>query len=407
MSYTLNLGSNFPYADGTIIEDISIYLGNNKFFRLLSQSNNSKTMAGIYQVDDVYSSTPNITTIHEQVIAENFLAQRVRMVKLGNGSVMVIHRPSVDTIYLSYFVIKYDETLGEFVIETDLNERFYVDGNSPLYNMTYNIDDGLSYIDNRYHDNYLVTPYGQNSALILSNDNSGYFNVGIIKNVYGTTDVEKDCILLTRNTTSDNYFYPDYTNVNIIDNVAYITLSNYQYYTTYHVDLINDQMLISNYSNSGDILKMDNDRYLYTQAYGTEVRYSLSSQSTLYPSSDVRFEPNVYAHNGTNPAMQYRWNFPLDRFHCIHFRQTAATTISAYVLKILDENYGYVSPATQGGATLLTDIIFSISSSTSRDNRMSVMSDGQWIKQIDSTKFYIQTNKNIFKFFEISPSPAQ
>ena len=408
MSYTLDLGGNFPYADGSLVEDISIYLGNNKFMRILSQSNNDKVMAGIYQVDDVYNPTPTITTIHEQIIREGAAAYRVRLVKLGNGSVMVIHKSSSYAPNFYYFVIKYDETLGQFVLETDYYERFYVDGSSPLYNMLVNIGDNLTYVNASFRDAYNVIPYGQQSALVLSiDDNTSTFNIGFISNVYGTTDVEKDCtLILSGDTYMDNSYLPDYTNVKIIDDIAFITVSNDTAYSFISVDLINKTIHRGRSNTIGDVAKMDNDRYLYMQQVGTEVKYNLSSSNTYFGLADTRFSPNIYEYNGTNTDMQQRWTIPLDRFHVVHFRQSGVSEISAYVLKIMDENYAYVSPATENGTLFLNDNIFYISNGTYRDRRLSIMTDGSWIKQIDSTRFYIQTDKNVFKFFEMSATPS-
>lgn len=410
MSYTLQLGSSFPYANGTIIADLSRYIGNNTFVRLLSQQNDNKTMIGLYTVDSIYTSTPVITTVHEQVLFETVDLHNPRLTLLGNGSIMIIGNYGSTTATLYYAVVRFDNVTNTFVTEIALR-TFWESGvttSDLIYeDFAYIEKSGASYISNdRVY--YNIYAYDSSSIVYITMNtvsNIRYLSVGIIEDVYGSSNTTSGAIRLFRDTTLDNYYNPMYTNIKKYDGLLHITYSNYYIHSSSIIDVINKTTITQRSSYQTDMVKLDTDRYVsLAHTFGDEVKFNLANSLSTTTSAATRFEPILSAY-GSYPTKEYfRWTIPLDRFHAIHFRNTNGTVIGAYVLKFVDENYGFVSDASQNGITVANNPVFGSIQEQYQRIRLGVMSDGEWLKKMSATQFMIQTGYNTFQTFEISPT---
>lgn len=409
MSYTLNLGSTFPYADGTIVSDISRYIGNNTFLRVVSQTNNNKTMIGLYSVDSIYTSTPVITTIHEQILFENAVLYHPRITVLGNGSFMIMGSYGSNNSVPRYSVVRYDDIGSNFVTEVPIRNFYETASNSnDLYTDFQYIETAMAYVAYERHY-YNIFPYNNTSILYITQNsyqNSSAVSVGIIEDVYSDTEVNRGEQRLLKDTAIDNYYEPQYTNIKNYDGIVHITYSNYYVYCSSVIDLTAKSVLIQRSNNVTDIVKLDTDRYVaLTDSSTGDLRYELDVSPQTVTSASIRFEPNAYLYSGYTDARIFRWTIPLDRFHAIHFRNTGASTIGAYVLKIVDENYGFVSDATVNGIDVITDNLFNDSQGeSSQRTRLVSTTDGEWLKQLSATQFMIQTGYHTFQTFEITPT---
>lgn len=411
MSYTLQLGSSFPYADGTLIADFSKYIGNNTFIRLLSQTDNNKTMIGMYTVDSIYTNTPVITTVHEQILFETTDLHNPRLVQLGDGGIMVVGNNGHASGVLNYAVVHYDG-LGEFVVDVPLR-TFWEDGatsSDDIYqDFEYIIDGNIPYLGSA-KASYNIFPYNNTSVLYITENNYsgvGRLSVGIIEDVYGTSNVTSGAMRFFRDATLGKYYDPMYTNIKKYDGLIYISASNYRTNSTSIVDVTNKTTVSQRSSYKTDMVKLDTDRYIsLTHAAGNELQFSLSNSLPTLSDANIRFEPFVPLYGSYTTKEILRWTIPLDRFHAIHFRNSSNDTISAYVLKIVDENYGFVSDATVNGVAVLTDNLFnSTQGESSQRTRLVSTTDGEWLKQLSATQFMIQTGFNTFHTFEITATP--
>lgn len=405
MSFTLDLGGNFPYADGTIISDVSRYVGNNTFVRVISQTNNNKIMAGLYTVDDPYSPAPTVTTVHEQVLDNTVALYNPRIIQLGNGSFLVSYNPNVMANVPKFTIFKYDNVLGQFIIEV-FDQPYYYSSSDHTFGVFTKLIHRFSHLSISYtKTSYNIYPYGNNSLIYMGVEDgtSDYLRIGIINNVYGTDSTTRDIKAMSSN--SGAYvtgYYPDYVGFNEFGTKLVITISNDNNAGCLIFDM-ETQTAVSTRSNISDVAMLDNDRLLTISSFQgeNEVRYGLGTDTSSIETASVRFSPTV---NVSYDPKQHRRTLSLDRFHAIHFR-TNNGSLRAHVFKIMDGDYAYVSDATTTGVLVLSHPIFSYSAAAQTE-RSSCMIDGEWLKRIDENRFYIQTGYNEYTFFEISPTPA-
>lgn len=418
MAYTLQLGS-FPYADGTIEEDQSIYIGNNRFVRVVSQSGTDRTMAAMYEADDVFSSSPTITTLKEQIIDETRTYYKFKLCKLGTGDVLIMFARNNSDNYTYYTIIGYDETNSEFTVPVSYQSMgsLFSDSNN----------DQTSIYQRPTFQDFSIFPYENTSVLMSArgyNDSDNHDIADLIKinDVYADNPTDANIIVYSKGSESLGINYTPTAIINkIIDGYWFINTNSIVYDTQTFSDedrsaclinLANDNVIYTSRSGLNDIVKLDSDRYV---AIGVNNDGHLSFRienniENVSNNSGTVFDPQTFLFNEYDENHRF-YTYPLDRFHCLQFHTTENSVHSnsnqllCNVLKIQDENWGEISSATlQNGPGY--EILSTVTTTNVYDDEASRIHNANVLEFIDNTHFFVQTGLNTYEFVEISPASS-
>lgn len=374
MANTINLGT-FPISGGTPLDDQSLYLGNNKFIRIVTQYNNDMVTAIMYESSDVFSNTQTMTTLCEEVLLANTYLRYVAIVPLPSGNLAIIGSDRTTTARKKIYVISYD----------DINNTFNVikDHTISAARML------LSY-------NSVYEVYGTDSILIGGNTNSFYS--------FGRIDgLETDVLSYTNyfyDTSHANYVYGQSMYSYLNNNHWFVAISSRDDVQGYSFDISNGTIDYSKSTGYHGAFKLDTDRYvLIKQDVNSYMQFGLSPTYSGSPdgSEPVYFIPMTSHKTNTDDVDRIRDFIPLDRQHFIFFyRPENSGFIYARFIKIIDENYGFVSDNSKDGLGIEVCPI------VSDDTTITSFNNGRLVRKITDTTFWIQTNTNQFTFLTLS-----
>lgn len=146
-------------------------------------------------------------------------------------------------------------------------------------------------------------------------------------------------------------------------------------------------------------------RYLDSSAtLGYSISATIPSRSTIENGSYSQFIPNVSSvANIPSDSSRQLETFKLDDQHLIIFdkpgiaNSSLDNNIYARVVKVIDNNYAYVSDNSNG-----TTGVVVTSNYSGYYSPMAQFYDGKMIKQVDNQRFYIQTGANSYEFFTLT-----
>jgi hypothetical protein len=126
-----------------------------------------------------------------------------------------------------------------------------------------------------------------------------------------------------------------------------------------------------------------------------DLRVSSSNRTSFIP--QISFTSSIY--NGAYCQLDA---IALDEYHVMVFEKPRGTdadrnNIFVRVINILDENYAFVSDNSNGtdGHVLTTNY-------TTDNTRMIEFFNESLVRKIDTQRFYIQTDCNVFEFFTLT-----
>lgn len=374
MANTINLGS-FPTSGGSLRYQNSIYLGNNRFFRLVSQTNPNRTIAVLSESTDVFSDTQTLTNVHEQVIFDTEYLERFKMEVLDNGDIFIVgDKESRSGNLNTVLILRFNDTSGQFEIVNEYDIAI----NADIYNT-------LEYVFKVY----------DNDKFFLAGETAGWMRFFVIKGLStGTISYTE----MYASSLVDTYFTESSSYIKLIGDKLFCAISSDQVYQGHLFDMANEAAI---YNNAGSLesgaqldtdryvsMIMDSNAYLYFRLNSNEISSS-GSASLLGPVFDVGLNTDDY---------RMRDIIPLDRQHFIYFiRYNSGTSVYAKFIKIIDENYGFVSDNSTGNGIFVCNITGNNSSINSYHN-------GRFVHQLSTTQFWIQTNTNEFTFLTMSTS---
>jgi hypothetical protein len=382
MANVINLGS-YPTDGGVNREDKSLYIGNNRFVRILSQSDPNRVIAVMSESTDVFSETQTLTNIHEQVILTDTYITNFKIGQLPSGNIFIFGRDVASSGYTNkILVIGYDDVNTQFniVSEHDITSSF----DSYLYNMY----------------SFKFETYGSDSLIVMGISNNSTVTFARIDNLEGANNSITKTVYL-ESSVYGTYFRGESSSIDIIDDKAYFKISSTKYYQSTCIDLTSGNILYGGRYYIQSFVKLDTDRFVAIKYDSTRrVMYTISP--TYVGSSDqssaAYFAP-IIDHGSTEDDNIMSDSIPMDRQHLIYFyKPENATVVYARFLKVLDEFYGFVSDNSVSGAGITVCNITSNTSAFDSYNR------GKLVNQISDTEFWIQTDNNEFTFLTMSTS---
>lgn len=385
----INLG-DFPFYGGVSVGDASAYVGNNRFFRLVSQRDNDSTIGVMYETSDVFDNNATTTQICSEVLYAGRSYTGIKITQLGDGRIVVFAK-QYSTNFYHAFIIEYD----------DVNNTFIKSDEIYLSNTQMNVS----------NYNYLcIQPYDQDTVFIVASDPNTANS--LIKVVFGSGTATTTTIY-TMNSTSifdSPYYHSSNHSLNIIDDKVYLRNSCYGYSYSYVYDITGDFFDTNQMSYFPYVCKLLENKYVIVRYENNTATLQYSLQSSLPTRSSInsgpysQFIPTVSSITPIyNDAGRILETFKLDDQHIIIFDkpgyQSSAqdSNIYARVVKIVDENYAYVSDNSNGA-----DGVIVTSNYAGYYTTMSNFYNGKVINRVDDQRFYIQTNTNAYEFFTLT-----
>lgn len=384
----INLG-DFPFYGGVSIEDQSIYLGNNRFFRIVSQRDNDSTIGVMYETTDVFDNGAELTQMCSEVLYAGIAYVSIKTALLGDGRIAVFGKKYNTNAY-DAFTIQYDEENNTFISS---DEPTYLSKN---------------YLDIANSQYITLQPYEQNTVfLVATNTNirSNFIKVEFNETIVSTTiDIHSDGTYY-----DPPHGYASTQSINIVDDNIYFRRTSTSYGHGYLYNITSDYFDPSYYSYYPHVCKLAESKYVIVSYGGNsgEIVYSLKTsppdRETLIDGPYSKFIPSVQTEGLVNsdPGRVLE-TFKLDDQHLIIFNKPGnnssfSNNVYARVVKIIDENYAYVSENSNG----TTGVI--VTSNYNEDYiAMSSFYNGKIINRIDAQRFYIQTDTNSFEFFTLA-----
>ena len=384
MANTINLGA-YPTGEGTTTEEKSIYIGNNRFVRLLTQSNPDRTIAVLSESSDVFSGTQTLTNVHEQVIINNDYIRYFKMKQLSNGNLLILggKQSGLGTYLNSAIILTYNDVDGLFEIVGDYDITL---GDSDIYNFY----------------EYCFEIYNDDSILVFGNSGSNF--MAYVFEGLSTGTITKNRVI--NDSTADAYFTERSVYTRVIDDNIFLSLSSQSSYQGFAVDMVNKTSIMNRLTYYNSAIKLDTDRYLSIMVDNSAyLRFKIktSGLETSSLSGSVLFAPLVDLGVSTDDDRMCDI-IGLDRQHIIYFyRPENGDSVYALFLKVIDENYGFVSDNSQAGSPAAGNGIF-VCNITQNGNNINDYHTGRMINQISPTQFWLQTNTNEFTFLTMSTS---
>lgn len=382
MANTINLGS-YPTGDGTTDEEKSIYIGNNQFVRILSQNDPDRTIAVLSESTDVFSDTQTISNLHEQVIFNGEKITNYKLKELTNGDVLIVGSKSSRTgSYVNTAIsLRFNDVSEAFEIISDFDIS---DDNAGIYNMS-------GYGFEMYDDD----------TMVLFGIHGGMFRSFIIK---GVTAGNSSHIDLYSNGLADSYFREQSTFTTVIDDKVFFSIGSEDNYQGFLVDMTNENLVYGAEYYFNSVTKLDADRYvtIIVDPNG-DLKYKLDTISFTNTDNSKFFTPII---DIGSPADDDRMCdiLPLDRQHLVYFyRPENQGSIYAIFLKMIDENYGFVSDNSLDGNVTFGQGIH-VCDITANDGIIGSYHSGRLINIISSNEFWIQTEYNEFTFITMNAS---
>ena len=375
MANTINLGA-YPTGEGTTTEEKSIYIGNNRFVRLLTQSNPDRTIAVLSESSDVFSGTQTLTNVHEQVVINNDKITKFKLEALDNGDVVIVgDKDSRSGNLNTVITLRFNDTSGQFEILSDHD-----------IGLNNNITNTIGFIFKVY----------DNDKIFIAADTAGYMRFFSIKGLSTGTISSID---MYNSTTTAAYFVQASSYIKLIGSKLFCSISSEYQYQGHLFDMDNETAIYNNsyYMDSGEQLdtdrfitiKFDNSGYVYYKLDDTQISNN-SSTSMLSPKFDIGLN---------NDDNRIRDIVPLDRQHFIYFiRYENGSSVYAKFIKVIDENYGFVSDNSSSGNGIFVCNI------TTNNSNINGYHNGRLVHPISGTQFWIQTNTNEFTFLTMSTS---
>lgn len=374
MANTINLGS-FPTSGGSLRYQNSIYIGNNRFVRLLSQTSPNRTIAVLSESTDVFSDTQTLTNIHEQVIFDTEYLERFKMEVLDNGDIFIVgDKESRSGNLNTVLILRFNDTSGEFEI---VNE----------YDIAINVD-----IYNTFE--YIFKVY-DNDKFFLAGETAGWMRFFVIKGLStGTISYTE----MYASSVVDTYFTEGSSYIKLIGDKLFCAISSDQTYQGHLFDMASETSIYNNAGGLESGAQLDTDRYVSMQMDGNGFLYFKLNTSEISNSGSSALLGPIFDVGSSTDDYRMRDIIPLDRQHLIYFvRYNNDTSVYAKFIKIIDENYGFVSDNSSGSGIFVCNI-------TNINSNINDYHNGIFVHSLSATEFWIQTNTNEFTFLTMSAS---
>ena len=385
----VNLG-DFPFYGGVSVGDASAYVGNNRFFRLVSQRDNDSTIGVMYETSDVFDNNATTTQICSEVLYAGRSYTGIKITQLGDGRIVVFAKQYSTNFYYA-FIIEYDDVNNTFI----KSDEIYLSSNEM----------------NASNYNYLtIEPYGQDTVFIVATDANT--SCSLLKVVFGSNSATTTLIYKYQNTVIfDNPFYfASNQSLNIVDDKLYLRMTGYNESYTYVYDITTDYFDTNQMTFYPYVCKLLENKYAVVKYESNNGTLNYSLQSSLPTRSSVNSGPySQFIPTVRSVTPIYRdvgrilETFKLDDQHLIIFDKpgientTLDNNIYARVVKIVDENYAYVSDNSNGSEGVIVT-----SNHVGSYSTMSQFYSGKLINRVDDQRFYIQTNTNAYEFFTLT-----
>ena len=385
----INLG-DFPFYGGVKIEDLSIYIGNNRFFRLVTQSDNDSTIGVVYETSDVFDNNASTTQVCSEVLYAGISHTDIKMTVLGDGRIAVFaKRYGTNDYYV--FTVEYDDVNNTF-IKSDTIYLSSGDMNSSSGNLI------------------TLHPYEQNTVFLIANDD--YTGSAFMKFVFGTETVTTTRINYMSNSI---YYDPPYPyssgqSINIVDDNVYIRNTSYSYSLNHVYNITSDNFDTNFYSYYPNVCKLSENKYVIVRYQDNTATLQYRLLNTLPSRADIEnstynsFIPTISSVTDISGDVGRQLEtFKLDDQHMIIFDKAGNdnpsedNNIYMRVVKIVDENYAFSSDNSNGQNGVLLTSNYSGVYTT-----MSNFYDGKLVKRVDDQRFYIQTSANSYEFFTLT-----
>lgn len=381
MANVINLGT-YPTTEGVNMEDKSIYIGNNKFVRILSQKDPHRIIAVYSESTDVFSGTQTLTNVHEQVLITGDYMTNFKLLELPSGNLVLVGDMSSGYSQLNTIIVfNYDAVGGVFNIVQQHSIAF---------------GDATNLV---HFGQYSVIPYSTDTLLVAGQYN-GQFHLCRINSIETASITIIDPIV--SNSQTDLYDNEHSMFSTVIDDYWFFSVSSHYRYNGFVINLTNNAIIQSGVYYTLCTAKLDTNRYLTISQDGSgRITYKISSN---YPNGTDLQAGNTYVaplidHGATTNVDRIRDIIVLDRQHIMYFyRPENSATIYARIIKIIDTNYGFVSDNSKN----LDGI--SVCSITSNDSVIAGYHTGKLVHEINATQFWMQTDTNQFTFITISAS---
>lgn len=383
MANTINLGS-YPTGDGTTNEEKSLYIGNNQFVRVLTQSNPDRVIAVLSESTDVFSGTQTISNLHEQVLLNGERMLRFKLKQLPNGDVLMIGNKStrIGSYVNTAISFRYNDVSGQFEVISDYAIH---NNDASIYNMN---EFGFEVYDN--------------DSMVLFGVDSTDFSLFLIRGITSGTVTSAQ---LYQSAVPDVYFREQSTFTKVIDDKIFVSIGSEDNYQGYLVNMTTDSLVYSGQDDFNSVVKLDTDRYVTIVTDNiVNLMYKIDlSGFTGGQSGTSYFAP--YVDLGSTADDDRMCDvIPLDRQHLIYFyRPENQGSIYALFLKIIDENYAFTSDNSQGGDVTNGQGIL-VCNIVNNDTAISDYHSGRLINQLSGTTFWVQTDTNEFTFLTMSAS---
>ena len=384
----INLG-DFPYYGGVLVDDASMYIGNNRFLRIVSQRDNDATIAVLYETTDVFDDNATITQVCSEVINENYAATGHQLQKLDDGRIAVIGNIYGQGSIFYTFTVEYDELNNTFISSDVINL-----GNGDL--------------NSARATDFTTISYGNSVYVSATNDYEAHH---LVKISYSDPIVTQTVNTYNNNVVFDPNFDTNSNQyLNIVDNKLYNLITTYSAGYVISLDLDSDTIDNNISTTRSYVVKMSDTKFVSIAFTSDEVlRYRIfnslpSSYETTAGGIGSSFMPQVksISINYNNNYGYLLEAYALDDQHLIIFEKGGyneradENNIYVRIVKVVDDNYAFVSDNSNGAkGHLLT------SSYNGYFNTMPIFYTGKLIHKISTQQFYIQTDRNSYEFFSI------
>lgn len=376
MANTINLGP-MPVLDGISLDSSSLYVGNNRFVRIISQRDPDHVVAVMSESSDINDPLQTLSVLKEQIIIPNTYLNNIKLIQLGNGKILI--SGAVGGTILYFYVLSYDDINSEFVLERTHNTQIFSDNYLSL---------------GPINTSYIIEPFGVDSIYMSKFTNPSQFHFKID----GLDTDTPTHVTLGSHSSADTYFINSAAGIRVVDDkVQFINSTHYDYSGSMY-DVNTNTPSYSYASYAARQIKMDVDRYvLLTQVGTTDLKFKVSESliSSGFSANLSTIGPTASYGSPNNNEDIFDF-VGVDRQHLIFFWSPRLDTrVYCRFLKIVDGNYGFLSENSQIGNGIE---VCTIDDETSRNQH----SNGRLVNQIDATHFWIQSNKHEFVFLTMS-----